>query len=124
MQTNQHWLDAGRMLLELRNRVEAEGEDRWVWQKGKFRRSRKDMEKLMRMARADDPEAAFEEEKASNAAQHRKRCSGAEVRSKQPTDVERILPLPPPPTDQGGINHSITSGGISNQTREGGSCRN
>jgi hypothetical protein len=43
------------MLLELRTRVDAEGGDWWKWQIGKFDRSRKDMEKLMRMASADEP---------------------------------------------------------------------
>jgi hypothetical protein len=50
-----HRLYAGLMLLECRYKVEAEGEDWWQWQKGKFKRSRKDIEKLMRLASADDP---------------------------------------------------------------------
>lgn len=59
-----HRLNAGRMLLELRATIEAGGENWWLWQKGRFDRGRKDMEKLMRMASADDPEAALEEERA------------------------------------------------------------
>jgi hypothetical protein len=56
-----HRLDAGRMLLELRQRVEAEGGDWWKWQRGKFGHSRKDIEKLMPLARANNPEAAIED---------------------------------------------------------------
>jgi hypothetical protein len=49
-----HRLAAGCMLLELRTRVEAGGYDWWKWQDGKFGRTREDIEKLMRLARADD----------------------------------------------------------------------
>lgn len=59
-------LDAGRLLLALRQKVEAESEDWWQWQKGKFDRSRKDIEKLMRLASADDPEAVIEDERAKH----------------------------------------------------------
>lgn len=90
-----HRLNAGRMLLELRAIIEAEGENWWTWQKGRFDRSRKDMEKLMRQAKADDPEAAFEEERIERNARMKKvrDADGAHVRSKQPTEVERILLL-------------------------------
>lgn len=59
-----HRLEAGRMLVDLRRRVEAEGDDWWKWQKGKFARSRKDIEKLMRLAKADDPEATMAEHRS------------------------------------------------------------
>jgi hypothetical protein len=92
-----HRLDAGRMLLELRAGIEAEGENWWKWQRGKFNRSRKDMEKLMRLARAEDPEAAAEEERADAKARMKKVRSGANVRSNQ---VEHILQLIEALTDQ------------------------
>lgn len=58
-----HRLDAGRMLVDLRRRVEDDGDDWWKWQKGKFVRTRKDIEKLMRLAKSDEPEAAVEKER-------------------------------------------------------------
>lgn len=61
-------LAAGQMLITLRGRVEAgeagDGVEWWPWYESKFVRSRKDAEKVMRMASADDPEAAHEAEKA------------------------------------------------------------
>lgn len=90
-----HRLEAGRMLLELRARVEAEGGDWWKWRNGKFDRSRKDMEKLMRMASADDPEGAAEKEKSDRReSMKRIRVRGAHMGSnrRQPTsDVDHIL---------------------------------
>lgn len=68
-----HRLDAGRMLLELRTRVEAEGGDWWKWQIGKFDRSRKDMERLLRLASAEDPEAAVEDERTKQKARDDRR---------------------------------------------------
>jgi hypothetical protein len=60
---------AGQLLLELRARIEAgeagDGVNWWDWYATKFVRSRKDAEKVMRLAREDDPEAAHEEEKAA-----------------------------------------------------------
>jgi hypothetical protein len=91
-----HRLDAGRMLVELRRRVEEAGDDWWKWQKGKFTRTRRDIEKLMKMASADEPEVASEAERAKNAEQHRaaraKRRPGGEVRRSGADD------LPEPPT--------------------------
>jgi hypothetical protein len=90
-----HRLAAGRMLLDLRRRVEAEGDDWWKWQQGKFTRSRKDIEKLMRMANADEPEAAAKAERTINAEQHRSsraKRNGADVRAKpQPPPVPDII---------------------------------
>jgi hypothetical protein len=58
----------GQLLLELRARIEAgEAGDNinwWEWHEAKFVRSRRDAEKVMALAKADDPEAAHEQEKA------------------------------------------------------------
>ncbi len=63
---DKHRLVAGQKLLELRERIEAgevgDGVNWWEWYATQFTRSRKDAEKLMRMARSDDPEAAYEAE--------------------------------------------------------------
>lgn len=63
-----HRLVAGQKLLELRSRIEAgeagEGVSWWEWfETADIGRGRKDAEKLMRLAKADDPEAAYEEDK-------------------------------------------------------------
>jgi hypothetical protein len=93
-ESHHHRLYAGRMLLELRTRVEAEGEDWWTWQKGKFDRSRKDMEKLMRMARADEPEMAAQAEREETRSRMARLRNGAHVRS---MDGEAgVLPKPKP----------------------------
>jgi len=83
-----HRLDAGRMLLDLRKQIETEHDDWWKWQRGKFNRSRKDIEKLMAMARANDPEAAAEEVKAKDRA---RKAVGAEFRASHP--IDHILKL-------------------------------
>ena len=81
-------LVAGQKLLELRARIEAgEAGDVTWWafyeeHLAEFR-SRKDAEKLMRMAGADDPEAALQIERAKD--RNRKRIArsrGADVRSR------------------------------------------
>lgn len=83
-----HRLDAGRMLLELRQTIESDGENWWQWQQGKFQRSRKDMEKLMRMAADDNPEEAFEEERTErNERRARAKSDGAARRSKPEEDI-------------------------------------
>lgn len=81
-------LDAGRMLLECRHKVEAAGDDWWQWQKGKFDRSRRDIEKLMQLASAEDPEAAAEEERADA---RERMADAAKLRRNHP--VEHILKL-------------------------------
>jgi hypothetical protein len=58
-----HRLDAGRMLNVLRKRIEAEGHDWWKWHNDHFARSKRDAQKLLAMASADDPEAAAEKER-------------------------------------------------------------
>jgi hypothetical protein len=61
-------LAAGRMLIALRKRIES-GEvgevGWWNWYESNFTRSRKDAEKVMRLASAEDPEAAVEAERAA-----------------------------------------------------------
>jgi len=66
-----HRLDAARLLSQLRRRVEAEGHDWWKWQEGKFDRSRRDIERLLKIGRSADPEGAAAEERARNAAYQR-----------------------------------------------------
>lgn len=86
-----HRLNAGRLLRECRRKVESDpeiNETWWQWQKGKFDRSRKDIEKMMRMASADDPEAAAEDERAE--ATERMRKVRANVRS---NPLDHILEL-------------------------------
>lgn len=64
---NKHRLAAGQKLLALRKRIEAgeAGEVTWwEWfETADIGRSRRDAEKLMRMAGADDPDEAHETEK-------------------------------------------------------------
>ena len=91
-----HRLDAARMLVDPRRRVEVEGHDWWQWQKGKFARSRKDIEKLLRIGGADDPEAAAEKEKA-DARERMKRSRGAnkrDVRSNPEPQERPIISAP------------------------------
>jgi hypothetical protein len=92
-----HRLDAARMLLELRCDCEARGINWWKWQKGQFNRSRKDIERLLRMASAPDPVAAIERERAERNAR-RAKSNGAARRSNQ--SVEHILQLIDALTDQ------------------------
>ena len=58
--------EAGRMLLQLRKRIEAgeAGETTWWhWYSANFTRSRRDAEKCMAMASSENPEAALERER-------------------------------------------------------------
>jgi hypothetical protein len=82
-----HRLTAGQKLLELRARIEAgeagDGVSWWEWfASADISRSRKDAEKLMRMARSDDPEAAHEAEKTETR-ERMKTSRGAHVRSSE-----------------------------------------
>jgi len=65
-------LRAGRLLIELRGRIEAgevgQGVKWWKWHKENIARSKRDSMKVMRLASAADPEAAHDEEKAERAA--------------------------------------------------------
>jgi hypothetical protein len=85
---------AGQLLIALRKRIEAgeagAGVNWWEWYASKFVRSRKDGEKVMRLAAADDPEAAAEEERAETrerVAAHRE--AERTVRSKNSTNKEQ-----------------------------------
>lgn len=95
-----HRLNAGKMLLELRADIEGRGENFWKWQVGKFTRSRKDIERLMRYARADDPVSAEREERGKQRERMQRHRNGAHVRSEQPSDIEQILDLIEALTDQ------------------------
>jgi hypothetical protein len=76
---------AGKMLIELRARIEGgeagEGVSWWEWCEANIQRSRKDCEKLMRMASSDDPEAAIEDERAQARERMQRVRNGANVRS-------------------------------------------
>jgi hypothetical protein len=59
-------LRAGKLLVELREKVEAEGLRWWEYYGQKFTRHRGDAEKVMAMAQAEDPIAAQEQERTTN----------------------------------------------------------
>src|SRR5262245_47062099 len=89
-----HRLEAGRMLKELRERVEADGHDWWKWQVGKFDRSRKDIEKLIRLANAEDPDVAIEDERAKQKIRDdRKPRLGAGPAPKSPPTADHVFKL-------------------------------
>jgi hypothetical protein len=54
-----HWLDAARMYVALRKRIEAEGTNWWKWHKDNFDRSKADASRLLAIGAADDPVAAL-----------------------------------------------------------------
>lgn len=93
-QASDHRLDAGRLFLDLHRRVEEEGADWWKWQKGKFTRSRRDIEKLMKMARAADPEVAATSARAKdaqNSRQYRARRKATDAADRQSQLVDDAL---------------------------------
>lgn len=64
-----HQLQAGLRLIQLRAAVERDGGDWWAFFDDKFTgyiKSRKYAEKLMRWARADDPQAAMDADNAKS----------------------------------------------------------
>jgi hypothetical protein len=70
-------IECGRTLLELRRRIE-DGEvgdlaavDWWGWYEDNFTRSRRDAERLMAIASAEDPVAAYKEQGELNAIRNR-----------------------------------------------------
>lgn len=89
-----HRLAAGQKLVELRGRVEkgeaGDGVNWWEYYEARFSRSRKDAEKLMQMAKADDPEAAEEEARTKNNEQHRNRRA-ADVRGRTESQDEDVV---------------------------------
>ena len=64
---DKHRLQAGQLLLQLRQRIESgeEGNDLdwWPWCEKHIERSRSDCKRLMEIAAADDPEQALEDER-------------------------------------------------------------
>ena len=69
-------IKAGQLLLELKRRFDAgemaPADNWWKWYEKNIKRTRRDGEKVMALARAEDPEAAHEEEKAAARAGMRK----------------------------------------------------
>jgi hypothetical protein len=61
---------AGKLLIELRKRVEAgevgEGVNWWEWYDENFARTKRDARKCIKIARAADPELAAEDERERN----------------------------------------------------------
>jgi hypothetical protein len=94
-----HQLQAGLRLLELRKRIEAgeAGEvSWWDWFDTQFTgyiKSRKYAEKLMKWARADDPEAAreadYEQQRAAKRAKRARDADGVTGNSKDDEPEER-----------------------------------
>jgi hypothetical protein len=81
-----HRLAAGQLLLQLRRRIEA-GEEGdvawWDWfEKQDMGRGRKDCERLMRIASAEDPEAALADDQAKTRDRVRRLRAERTVRSK------------------------------------------
>ena len=78
---DQFRISAGKQLVELKVRIDAgeagKGVKWWAWYAENFKnRTRRDASKVMALARADDPEAAAEEERTKNheaVAAHRER---------------------------------------------------
>jgi hypothetical protein len=94
-------LEVGYRLLELRQRVErgeAGGDvEWWIWIKGYIARTRRDMEKCMALARAEDPEAAVEAERtATREAVRKHRAKHDGLRKTQANVVEFRPPQPEP----------------------------
>jgi hypothetical protein len=89
-------VEAGRLLIELRTKVEAEGKDWWPWfRAGRFVRGRKDAEKVIALAQARDPEAAAEEARERNREQQqRSRANRAERQPEATADVSGDSGLP------------------------------
>ncbi len=62
-------IHAGRLLIALRKRIEGgevgENVNWWKWYEENFARSRRDANRCMKLANAENPEAAHDEEKAN-----------------------------------------------------------
>jgi hypothetical protein len=84
-------IEAGRMLIELRARIEA-GEvglvGWWHWYSANFTRSRRDAEKCMALAQAKDPSAALEHERQRAREGMREYRAAANVSRTQARKVE------------------------------------
>jgi hypothetical protein len=86
-------ITAGKLLVELQARIEAgedgEGVEWWKWYAEHFERTRRDAQKVMALARSDNPEQAAEDEREKNreaVAAHRKRVAEAASYSKTQPD--------------------------------------
>jgi hypothetical protein len=97
-------VEAGRMLLKLRPKVEAAGVGWEAWCKVNIDRSYRDVQKVMALAKAPDPEAAGEQERernriASRESRERKGASDASRPSKPVAANEKgDAPAPVTPT--------------------------
>jgi hypothetical protein len=90
-------------LIELQERVAAgearergEPEDFWVWIKLRVNRSLQDMRKCIALAKADDPEAAAEQEREDNREHQQKsraRKAASRADSQRPAEVVKIDPV-------------------------------
>lgn len=96
-------VDIGFDLIELQERVAAgearergEPEDFWVWIKLRVNRSLRDMRKCIALAKADDPEAAAEQEREDTreaVRRHRAAKKAERSYSKTPAEVVSIDPV-------------------------------
>jgi hypothetical protein len=83
-------IECGKLLLELKARIEAgeAGDVRWWdWYGQRFARSRGDAEKVMALAAADDPQATYEQAKAAN------RKANVEYRERRRSQEQTAVPL-------------------------------
>jgi hypothetical protein len=82
---------AGQLLLALRERIEAgevgPGVEWWDWYGANITRTRRDANKVMKLARAADPEAAAETERTEARDRMAKHRAGANVRPKEDDEV-------------------------------------
>jgi hypothetical protein len=90
----------GQMLIALRKRIEAgeagEGVNWWKWYQDNFARTRRDAERVMALARADDPEAAHEAAKAETreaVQKHRATYVSRNAQSSKPTSPPKTDPI-------------------------------
>ena len=106
-------IEAGRVLLELRGLIEGSGLRWWDYYEERFARSRRDAEKLMSIASAEDQQKALHDANARNAAhqrayrEHQRAVSGTAAYSKphpeavieaEPVEPEIFPPQRPQPT--------------------------
>ena len=112
---DKHRLQAGHLLLQLRQRIESgeEGNDLawWPWCEKHIERSRSDCKRLMEIAAADDPEQALEDERervrkavAKNREKTKAELEAARmlVTSKPKADDEPTKPEPTKPSESSG----------------------
>src|SRR6516225_7098388 len=89
---DQFRISAGKQLVELQARIEAaeagKGVKWWAWYAENFKnRTRRDAQRVMALANADDPEKAAEEERTKardGMAAHRKRVAATNVSREAP----------------------------------------